>query len=545
MRREISNLSGFTVILIVLLIITYYVEADAASPLDVVINEVAWMGTQASTYDEWIELYNTTDQPIDLTGWTLEAADGTPLITLSGTIPAKGFFLLERTDEDTVSDIPADQVYGNDGPSWALKNTGEILLLKDPAGNVIDTANGDGGDWPAGDNTTKSSMERIDPLAPDTDANWATNNGIDRNGRDADGNHINGTPKALNSTINEPPIADAGPDQTVNVGDLVQLDGSGSSDPDGDPLSYSWTFITRPAGSTATLTDANSVNPTFTADLPGEYLLQLTIDDGRGGTDSDQVKITALAQGDVNGDSKINVIDARICLRFALGFISLSVEQQEICDVDEDGAVTEADAVKIAQYSLGLIEKFSQAGGLAASGLIALALMGMFIGGLRLPPQLLRSLKLAALLSLGLWLSALITGCFGIPAGLFLPKDVTGLIADVGPNSIVIRVQNMPNGGLAALEARPGGFTFDPTIIEVKSLQAAPDWQLLASKIDNIQGEVHFAVVNPTEGTVTGEVLTLIFQRKEPGDAGVRWDREHLTLGDALDQEIAEYQTVP
>jgi len=528
----------------------YIIFGRASSQLgSVVINEIAWSGTAASANDEWIELYNTTSQDIDLTGWTLESTtDGTPSFTLDAAhcrnlvIPAQGFFLLERTDDNTVSDIPADCIY-----TGSLVNSGESLALKDPSGTVIDTANGDGGAWPAGTTGSGSppyaSMERIDPLAPDTDANWATNNGVDRNGLDANGNPINGTPKALNSTVNEPPVADAGPDQTVNVGDLVQLDGSGSYDPDGDPLSYSWTFISKPAGSSATLSDPSSVNPTFTADLAGEYLLKLTVDDGRGQADSDQTKVTAVMKGDVNGDGKVNVIDARICLRFALGLISLSAEQQEICDVDGDGAVTEADAERSAQFSLGLIEKFSRAGGLA--GLIALALVGMLVCGLRLAPQRRRPLKVVALLLLSLGLSAILAGCFGVPAGLFLPKGATGLIADLGPNSIVIRVQNMPDGGLAALEARSGGFTFDPTVIEVKSIQTAPGWRLLASKIDNAQGGVRFAVVNPAAGTAAGEVLTLTIQRKRPGDAKVRWDREQLTLGDALDQEITEYQTVP
>jgi hypothetical protein len=111
----------------------------AASVRDVVISEVAWMGTQASANDEWIELYNTTDHDIDLTGWKLQAADGTPTITLSGIIPAHGFFLLERTDDNTVKDIAADLIYGNDGSNWALSNSGETLLLKDPSNTIIDT----------------------------------------------------------------------------------------------------------------------------------------------------------------------------------------------------------------------------------------------------------------------------------------------------------------------------------------------------------------------------------------------------------------------
>jgi len=99
---------------------------------EVVINEVAWMGTAASTYDEWIELKNNTDQDIDLNGWTLAAADGTPSILLTGTIPAHGYYLLERTDDTTVSNIPADQTY-----TGGLEDGGEALTLRNDV--VVDT----------------------------------------------------------------------------------------------------------------------------------------------------------------------------------------------------------------------------------------------------------------------------------------------------------------------------------------------------------------------------------------------------------------------
>jgi len=121
---------------------------------DVIINEIAWMGTVSSSYDEWIELYNKTDHDIDLTGWIIEAEDGTPTIELSATVSANNFFLLERTDEDTVFNINADQIY-----TGALGNEGEILRLKNIDGQVIDELNCDNG-WYAGDNETKRTMER-------------------------------------------------------------------------------------------------------------------------------------------------------------------------------------------------------------------------------------------------------------------------------------------------------------------------------------------------------------------------------------------------
>ncbi|MEJ2733195.1 MAG: lamin tail domain-containing protein [Anaerolineae bacterium] len=187
------------VVTILILLSSTGARANAAraapyTALDVVINEVAWSGTACSAYDEWIELYNNAAVPIDLAGWTLQAADGSPSIDLEGTIPAQGFFLLERTDDDTVSDIPADLIY-----SGALSNDGERLQLLDASAAVVDTANADDGPWPGGLSEPRYTMERIDPVVPDDDANWGTNDGLTRNGADCNGDPLNGTPRAPNS----------------------------------------------------------------------------------------------------------------------------------------------------------------------------------------------------------------------------------------------------------------------------------------------------------------------------------------------------------
>jgi len=132
-------------------------SAQATNPLKVIINEIAWMGTKISYNDEWIELYNNSDSSINLEGWILKAADGTPKINLTGTIARKSFYLLERTDDNTVPDTPADQIY-----TGALGNTGEKLELYDGSGNLIDLVNCSSG-WFAGDNSTKQTMERKNP----------------------------------------------------------------------------------------------------------------------------------------------------------------------------------------------------------------------------------------------------------------------------------------------------------------------------------------------------------------------------------------------
>lgn len=97
---------------------------------------------------------------------------------------------------------------------------------------------------------------------------------------------------------NTAPVANAGPDQNVTMtigttGRLVTLDGSASSDVDGDELTYAWTFVSRPDGSSATLSNATVVNPTFTADLEGSYVLSLVVNDGTVSSAADTVTITA------------------------------------------------------------------------------------------------------------------------------------------------------------------------------------------------------------------------------------------------------------
>ncbi len=69
-------------------------------------------------------------------------------------------------------------------------------------------------------------------------------------------------------TTNSPPTANAGPDQTVAVSATAHLNGSGSSDPDGNPLTFLWTLVSAPTGSTAVLMSPTAVNPTLVIDRP-------------------------------------------------------------------------------------------------------------------------------------------------------------------------------------------------------------------------------------------------------------------------------------
>ncbi len=121
---------------------------------DVLINEIAWMGTVTSVNDEWIELFNNGTAPIILDGWTLQASDGSPVISLKGTLSAGGYMLLERTDDTSVPGITAGIIY-----SGALGNEGETLVIKNNTEQVMDTVAMTGG-WVAGNASTKETMQR-------------------------------------------------------------------------------------------------------------------------------------------------------------------------------------------------------------------------------------------------------------------------------------------------------------------------------------------------------------------------------------------------
>ena len=238
---------------------------------DVVINEVAWSGAPTDLRHEWIELFNTTEQTVSLTGWRLTSSDGCPDAELRGSIPPLGFYLLARDHDDVLPNVRADLIYPG-----ALNDGGEILYLLDGAGNVVDTVNEGGDHWPAGTDQFGvppcCSMERIDPTTPDEPANWST---FDPPSYQDTTPIIRGSPKATNSRLNcFPRVAFSIDPIRVHLNEAVTFNALASHDPDGTITSFLWNFGDG--------TQAEGPVATHVYREDGEFTVCLAITDNRG-----------------------------------------------------------------------------------------------------------------------------------------------------------------------------------------------------------------------------------------------------------------------
>jgi len=206
-------------------------------PGPVVIHEIAWAGTPASPEDQWVELRNISDLPVNLEGWILRWRKKNPKtpedliwreIRLQGTIEPYGFFLLERGHDDVVKNVPADLIYptvfraGDEELPLLFSVEGDVVELLNEKEELVDTANADPRrreGWAAG-STLPASMERKSPFLPDLDENWHTNLGIVTFGKDRREANLSATARNLN----EPEIlALAGETLVVERGQKVAL----------------------------------------------------------------------------------------------------------------------------------------------------------------------------------------------------------------------------------------------------------------------------------------------------------------------------------
>jgi len=172
----LKNIAGrFFIALLILLPFSHppVVRAQTAPPI--VIGEIAWAGSSVSSADEWLELWNQSNEPFSLNGYSLSGASSEPILfDETQIIPAQSVFLIANySDEDEKSALeykPDLVTTALSLPNGALK-----IDLIAPDGTTIDSV-GDGGAPPAGMTSPRTSMVRI------SDSEWMdaqTSDGLD------------------------------------------------------------------------------------------------------------------------------------------------------------------------------------------------------------------------------------------------------------------------------------------------------------------------------------------------------------------------------
>ncbi|MCJ8271626.1 MAG: PKD domain-containing protein, partial [Psychrosphaera sp.] len=201
------------------------------------------------------------------------------------------------SSEPTIVSIVTSTVLNNSVPVADVGenrrvNTGVLVTL-----DASQSSDGDGNTltyrWiifakPTNSTIILSDSRSVRPtFTPDIDGQYAftlvVNDSID------DSDTVGLTITASNTA----PIADAGNDPRIHSGNRVTLDGSGSYDNEGNTVTYAWTMLASPAGSTASLSDSQIYNPTFTPQVNGEYHIGLSVHDGREQSSESRVIITA------------------------------------------------------------------------------------------------------------------------------------------------------------------------------------------------------------------------------------------------------------
>lgn len=141
--------------------------------------------------------------------------------------------------------------------------------------------------------TLNNDEEPIASLTPDIEGEYVISLTV------SDGIHPPATDQLILTVTPDtgtPPVADAGEDFTVRINEAVTLDGSRSSDPEGNALNYQWSLTGKPVGSQASITQADQVQAAFVPDRAGNYFFRLKVTSTSGGCTkeaTDKLTVTA------------------------------------------------------------------------------------------------------------------------------------------------------------------------------------------------------------------------------------------------------------
>lgn len=154
-------LKAFKTTLAVSLFLVFLALPSMASA-QVYFSEIAWMGVPGKNgqYGEWFELNNNTNTPVTITGWKVLKENGAKVVAIlpTYTIPANGYVVVERVTTSVPDPVPSVSNIAMAFSNSGLSNAGEDLVLQDAQGATIDRLLYSAG-WPAGDGTTKETMQ--------------------------------------------------------------------------------------------------------------------------------------------------------------------------------------------------------------------------------------------------------------------------------------------------------------------------------------------------------------------------------------------------